>query len=140
MIGRLTLVALLAGAAFASPAAGQARCSAPAKPGWHSCLTASHRASDDERMIRLTKVQPRLVMRYEDGCPSGADRRTVVIRTAGGDRIARARMASTCRRGIARWSLDLELEVDLRAGTVVRSFWSGIPDNRKAPRVKLNAR
>jgi hypothetical protein len=140
MIGRLTLVALLAGATFASPAAGQARCTAPAKPGWHSCLTASHRAGDDERMIRLTKLQPRLAMRYADGCPSGADRRTVVIRTGGGDRIARARMASTCRRGVARWSLDLDLEVDLRAGTVVRSFWSGIPDNRKAPRVKLNAR
>jgi hypothetical protein len=140
MIGRALLVALLATAATASPAAAQARCSAPAKPGWHSCLSASHRAIDDGPMVRLTKLQPRLVMRLEDGCPGRAARRTVVIRTGGGDRIARARVDGTCRRGVARWHLDLDLEVDLRAGTVVRSFWSGIADNRKAPRVKLNAR
>jgi hypothetical protein len=139
MIGRALLVALLATAATASPAAAQARCTAPADPGWHSCLTASHRAIDDGEFIRLTKLQPRLVMRLADGCPPSAERRTVIIRTAGGDRLARARVDSTCRRGVARWNIKLDVEAELRAGTVVRSYWSGIADNRKAPRVKLNA-
>src|SRR5688500_11007861 len=130
-----SVVAMLAAAASASPAAAQARCAAPADPGWHSCLTASPRAIADGRMIRLTKLRPRLGMRLEDGCPSGGDGRTVVARTAGADRIARARVDSTCRRGIARWNITLDLDVELRAGSVVRSFWSGIADNQKAPRV-----
>ena len=131
------LAALLVAAASASPAAAQARCTAPAKPGWHSCLTASHRAADDGSEIRLTKVRPRLVVRYEDGCPEGADRRTVAIRTSEGERLVRARVNSRCRRGVARWTTNLKLDIDLEQGTVVRSFWSGIADNESAPGVKL---
>jgi hypothetical protein len=139
MIGRSTLVALLAGAAFASPAAAQARCTAPDEPGWHSCLTASHRTTADPAQVRLTKVRPRLVVRYEDGCPKGADRRTVAIRTDDGERLVRARVNSRCRRGVARYDATLRLDVDLPEGTVLRSFWSGIPDDRSAPSVKLKA-
>lgn len=134
-----TLVALLAGAASASGAAAQARCTAPAQPGWHSCLSASHRAIDAGPEIRLTKVRPRLVIRYEDGCPGGADRRTVVIRTDDGTRLGRTTVRSRCRRGVARWIVNLRLDVDLMEGTVVRSFWSGIADNESAPSVKLKA-
>ena len=134
-----TLAALLAGAASASPAAAQARCTAPDEPGWHSCLTASYRAVDGGPTIRVTKIRPRLVMRYANGCPEGADRRTVAIRSDDGERLVRARVNSRCRRGVARWITNLTLDVDLQEGTVVRSFWSGIADNESAPGVKLKA-
>jgi hypothetical protein len=137
MIGRLTLVALLAGAAFASPAAAQARCTAPDTPGWHSCLTASHRLIGGEQ-VHLTKVRARLVVRYREGCPQGRDLRTVVIRTGDGDRLGRTTDRSRCRRGVARYDTTLRLERELPAGTVVRSFWTGIADTRTAPRVELN--
>ena len=132
-----TLVALLAGAASTSPAAAQARCTAPDEPGWHSCLTASHRLAEDGAAIHLTKVRPRLVVRYEDGCPDGADRRTVAIRTADGRRLGRTTVRSRCRRGVARYDTTVRLDLDLAEGTVLRSFWSGIPDDATAPKVKL---
>jgi hypothetical protein len=132
-----TLVAMLAGAASASSAAAQARCTAPDEPGWHSCLTASHRTTDGGEQIHLTKVRPRLVIRYADGCPEGAGRRTVAIRTEDGDRLGRTTVRSRCRRGVARYDAPLRLDVDLPEGTVVRSFWSGIADNRTAPAVEL---
>jgi hypothetical protein len=132
-------LALLAGAASASPAAAQARCTAPAKPGWHSCLTTAHRAIDGGPELRLTKARPRLVVRY-DRCPAGGERRTVTIRVNGGRRLARERVRSTCRRGVARWIVNLNLNVDLTDGTIVRSHWSGIPDSGDvAPSVKLKA-
>jgi hypothetical protein len=120
----------------ASPAAAQTRCTAPDEPGWHSCLTASHRLAEDGGAIHLTKVRPRLVVRYEEACPDGADRRTVVIRT-GGEQLVRARVNSRCKRGVARYDVTLRLDVELPEGTVVRSFWSGIPDGATAPKVKL---
>jgi hypothetical protein len=132
-----TLVALLAGAASAAPAPAQARCTAPDKPGWHSCLTASHRATGDGEQIHLTTARPRLVVRYEDACPDGADRRTVVIRTRDGERLGRTTVRSRCRRGVARYDATLRLDVDLPAGTVVRSLWSGIADGATAPKVRV---
>lgn len=134
-----TLVALLAGAASASSAPAQARCPAPDEPGWRSCLTASHRMTDGGQEIRLTKVRPRLVVRYEDGCPRGADRRTVAIRTDDGARLGRTTVRSRCRRGVARYEITLRLDVEVAEGTVVRSYWSGIPDARSAPGVELKA-
>jgi hypothetical protein len=122
----------------ASPAAAQARCPAPEKPGWRSCLTASHRTTDGGQTIHLTKVRPRLVARYQDGCPTGADRRTVAIR-ADGELLVRARVNSRCRRGVARYDVTLRLDLDLPEGTVVRSNWSGIPDGATAPSVELKA-
>ena len=131
----VTLAALLA----ASPAHAQKRCTAPDVPGWHSCLTASHRTTGGGDQVHLTKVRPRLVIRYdEDACPKGADRRTVAIRTAGGDLLARERVDSRCKRGVARYDVTLRLDLDVAKGTVVRSFWSGIADARTAPRVELN--
>jgi hypothetical protein len=120
----------------ASPAAAQTRCTAPDAPGWHSCLTASHRLAEDGTAIHLTKVRPRLVVRYEDGCPEGVDRRTVAIRISG-EQLSRARVNSSCKRGVARYDTTLRLDVDLPEGTVVRSFWSGIADGAKAPKVEL---
>ena len=126
------LAALLA----ASPASAQSRCKAPDKPGWHSCLAASSQAIDGE-MVQLTKVRPRLVVRYDDACPRGADRRTVAIRTVDGDPLGRGRVSSRCKRGVARYDVTLELDVDVPRGTVVRSFWTGIADKRTGPRVTL---
>ena len=135
-LGRASLLAVLAAAASASPAPAQSRCQAPEDPGsWHSCLSASHNVTEDG--VHLSKARARLVVRHEDGCPQGADRRRVVIRTAGGRRLGKTTVRSSCRRGVARWNGTLELDVDLREGTVVRSLWSGIPDSRTAPRVKL---
>jgi hypothetical protein len=128
----VTLTAALA----TSPAAAQSRCTAPDEPGWHSCLTASHRLAEDGTAIQLTKVRPRLVVRYEDACPKRADRRTVAIRSDG-EQLARARVTSRCKRGVARYDVTLRLDVELPEGTVVRSFWSGISDGATAPKVKL---
>jgi hypothetical protein len=139
MIGRATLVALLAAAATATPAAAQSRCTAPDEPGsWHSCLTASHHATGNATEIHLTKARARLAIRYEDGCPKGADRRTVVLRTGDGERLARATVRSRCRRGVARWDARLDIGLDLPKGTVVRSLWSGIADGASAPKLALN--
>ena len=120
----------------ASPASAQSRCTAPEKPGWHSCLAASSQAIDGE-MVHLTKVRPRLVVRYDDACPRGADRRTVAIRTVGGELLGRGRVSSRCKRGVARYDVTLQLDVDLPRDTVVRSFWTGIADRRTGPRVTL---
>lgn len=117
----------------ATGAEAQARCTAPDEPGWHSCLTASHRTTADPARIRVTKVRPRLVVRYEDGCPKGPDRRTVAIRTGDGERLGRTSVRSRCRRGVARYDATLRFDMDVAEGTVLRSFWSGIPDDRSAP-------
>lgn len=139
-LGGTVTLALLAGAASASPAAAQSRCTAPEKVGtWHSCLTTAHRAIDDGPELRLTKARPRLVVRY-DRCPARNERRTVVIRTGEGRRLARERVRGTCRRGVARWILNVALDVDLTDGTVIRSYWSGIADSGdRAPEVELEA-
>jgi hypothetical protein len=129
----VTLAALLA----ASPAAAQKRCNAPDEPGWRSCLAASHRTTDEQPT--LIKVRPRLVVRHEDGCPEGPERRTVGIRTDDGDLLVRARVTSRCRRGVARFDTTLMLDVELEQSTVVRSYWSGIPDEDSAPGVELKA-
>ena len=132
-------LALLAGALSGSPAAAQSRCTAPKEVGWHSCLSTAHRAIDDGPELRLTRARPRLVVRY-DRCPARTEHRTVVLRTDGGRRIARERVSARCRRGIARFTLNQRLSVDLTDGTVVRSRWSGVPDSGDvAPSVELDA-
>src|SRR5215217_5365584 len=127
LVGSAALT-LLAGALSAAPAAAQSPCKAPAEPGWHSCLTTAHRAIDGGPEVRLTKVMPRLVVRY-DACPAHRVRRTVVIRTDEGRRLGRTTVRSRCHRGVARWSVNLKLDVDLVEGTIVRSNWSGIADS-----------
>lgn len=131
---------LLVGAAGASPAAAQTHCKAPTEPGWRSCLSTAHRAIDGGPLVRLTKARPRLVVR-DDHCPAHRVRRTVVIRTEDGRRLARAGTRSVCRRGVARWIVNLKLEVDLMDGTVIRSYWSGIDDSGDGgPAVELKAK
>ncbi|HEX5781094.1 MAG TPA: hypothetical protein VFX80_04200 [Solirubrobacteraceae bacterium] len=137
MIGRAFLVALLATAATASPASAQAPCTAPDEPGWRSCLTVSHRAIQGSSDVHVTAARPRLIQRYADGCAVAADRRRVVVRTGAGARLGALTVRSRCRRGVARWNARLQLDVDLPAGTVVRSLWSGIADAASAPRVRL---
>jgi len=134
----MAALALLAGAASATPAAAQSRCTAPKKVDtWHSCLATAHRAIEDGPELMLTKARPRLVFRY-DRCPARNLRRTVVIRTGDGRRLAREQVRGTCRRGVARWILNIDLEVDLTDGTTVRSYWSGIADSDdRAPEVEL---
>jgi hypothetical protein len=131
---------LLAGAAAAAPAAAQSGCTAPAKTGaWHSCLTTAHRTIDDGPELLLTTARPRLVVRY-DACPARRVRRTVVIRTEDGNRLGRTAVRSRCRRGVARWIVNLRLDVELTEGAVVRSLWSGIADaGDAAPSVELKA-
>jgi hypothetical protein len=130
---------ILAALLTASPASAQSRCTAPERPGWHSCLTASSRAIEDGEMLRLTTVRPRLVVRYADACPEGPDRRTVAIRTGDGERLVRARINSRCRRGVARYYVKLRLDLDVPAGTRLKSLWSGIADDESAPEVELKA-
>jgi hypothetical protein len=132
---------LLAGAAAAAPAAAQSGCAAPEETGaWHSCLTTAHRTIEDGPEVQLTQARPRLVVRYK-ACPARRVRRTVVIRTKDGERLDRTTVRSRCRRGVARWVVDLALDVELMDGTVVRSFWSGIADNgAAAPSVELKAK
>jgi hypothetical protein len=135
----MAALALLAGATFASPATARSRCAAPEENGWRSCLSTSHRTIDDGPEIRLVEARPRLVVRA-DRCPARTARRTVVVRTGDGRRLGRETVRGTCKRGVARWIVDLELAVDLTDGTVVRSFWSGIADSGDgAPKVELNA-
>jgi hypothetical protein len=138
LVGTAAL-ALLVGAATASPAAAQSGCAAPAEPGWHSCLTIAHRTIDDGPEVRLTQARPRLVVRYDE-CPAQRIRRSVVIRTDDGERLGRTSTRARCHRGVARWSVNLRLDVDLTDGTVVRSYWSRIADSGDAaPAVELEA-
>ena len=134
----MAALTLLAGATFASPAAGQTqRCQAPETNGWRSCLTTAHRTIDDGPQVKLTKARPRLVMR-SDACPARITRRTVVVR-ARGQRLARETVRGTCKHGVTRWIVNLKLDVDLPGGTIVRSLWSGIADSGDgAPKVELD--
>jgi hypothetical protein len=137
MPGRAALLALLALAATASPASAQAPCAAPEEPGWRSCLTVSHRAIQGSSDVHVTTARPRLIQRYADGCSVAATHRRVVVRTGEGERLGAVTVRGRCRRGVARWNARLKLDVDLPAGTVVRSFWNGIRDDGSAPRVRL---
>ena len=48
-------------------------------------------------------------------------------------------MDGRCADGVARWAVTLRPEdADLRAGTVVRTFWTGVADKDRAPRVRLD--
>ena len=52
-------------------------------------------------------------------------------------RLTRATPVLVVRDGIARYRTNLRPDVDLRAGTVIRSFWSRLADEDRAPSVKL---
>jgi hypothetical protein len=125
------IVAVAAPAANAKP-----RCSVPDEPAWHSCLTARH-AALDTGAVRLTRATPTLVIRLEEGCPAHLRKRTVVLRTKDGNKIASERVKGRCRKDIARYRVNLRPDLDVPAGLVIRSYWSGIKDDKVAPKVKL---
>jgi hypothetical protein len=123
---------------LAAPAASAAstECSVPNRTAWHSCLSAGHRAVVGTNKVRLTRATPALVIRLS-ACSGHAMRRKVQVRTRSGDLIARRRVTGRCRKGIARWRVNIRPDIELRAGTVIRSFWSHLPDENRAPSVKL---
>jgi hypothetical protein len=124
------------GAVAAPGAAAAPRCAAPHALTWHSCLNAAHRAVLDTPDVRLTRATAVLVQRVS-ACPEDVASRRVAIRTQDGRRIARRRVAGTCAHSVARWRLTVRPNTDFRSGTVIRSFWSGIADDDRAPSVKL---
>lgn len=136
---RRLIIALVATATVASaaPAAGaKTTCSVPEEPAWHSCLTARHVALANGNVM-LTRATPALVIRLDHPCPAHLGRRTVVLRTKQGKRLAKQRVSGHCRKDVARFRVDLRPAVELPSGTVVRTFWSGIADSKIAPSLKL---
>lgn len=131
------VASVLGAAAGAVPAAAAKPCVPPADPGWRSCLSTGHVRLEDGS-VRLKRARPRFVVRYE-ACPVTLRRPTVVVRTEGGRVLDRAAVTGTCKKGVARWAITLRPEdADLEAGTVVRSLWTGVADEDRAPRVKLD--
>jgi hypothetical protein len=133
----LTIAAIgIAGAVLAPGASAAPRCAPPSSLTWHSCLSAAHRAVLHTPDVRLTRATAVLVQRVS-ACPTTVASRRVAIRTQAGERVARRRVDGTCRHNVARWKLTVRPNKDFKKGTVIRSFWSGIPDNDSAPGVKL---
>ena len=131
-------LAVVAAAAVVAPAASaKSTCTVPDEPAWHSCLSARHIALDDGN-AKLTRATPALVIRFAAPCPAHLVKRTVVLRTKKGKRLARAKVKGHCRRDVARFRVNLRLNLELPASTVIRSYWSGIKDDKVAPKVKLN--
>jgi hypothetical protein len=123
--------------AVAAPAASaKSTCTVPDEPAWHSCLTARH-AALDTGAVRLTRATPTLVIRLQEGCPARLRKRKVALRTNAGNPIASERVTGHCRRGIARYRVNLRPNLDVPAGLVIRSYWTGIKDDKVAPKVKL---
>jgi hypothetical protein len=117
-------------------AAAKSPCSVPDEPAWHSCLSALHLKLPNG-VVRLTRATPTLVIRY-DACPAQLAKRTVVLRTGKGEKLERARVRGRCRNGVARFRVNLRDQIDLPSGTVIRSYWSGIPDHKKGPKITLD--
>jgi hypothetical protein len=127
----------LVAAAGAVPAAAAKPCAPPEDLGWRSCLSTGHVRLEDGR-VRLKRARPRFIVRYET-CPVTLRRRTVAVRTEGGRLLDRAAVTGTCKKGVAKWAVTLRpKDADLDSGTVLRSFWTGVADNDRAPRVKLD--
>jgi hypothetical protein len=136
---RLLIVLAVAGAAATAVPAASAKstCSVPDEPAWHSCLSARHIALDNGN-AKLTRATPALVTRLARPCPAHLAKRTVVLRTKKGKRLARARVTGHCHKDVARFRVNLRFDLELPATTVIRSYWSGIKDDRVAPKVKLS--
>jgi hypothetical protein len=92
----------------------------------------------EDGRVRLKRASPRLVVRH-DVCPATLRSRTVAVRTRGGRLLDRASVDGVCRNGVARWAVTLRPDdADLQSGAVVRSFWTGVADKDRAPRVTLD--
>jgi hypothetical protein len=135
---RTFLVLAVAGiAATAAPAASaKSTCSAPGQPSWHSCLTARHVALADGN-VTLTRATPTLVIRLAQGCSAHLAKRTVVLRTKKGKRLARTKVRGHCHNDVARFRINVRANREVAPGTVIRSYWSGIADSTHAPEVKV---
>jgi hypothetical protein len=132
----IVLTAIAFAGAIAPAASAAPRCSAPGAPTWHSCLSAGHRAITGTHNVRLTKATAILVIRMA-ACPADLPSRRVVIRTDDRHRIAKERVDGTCKDNIGRWRLKIRPDMDVRSGTVLHSYWSGIADSKTAPSVTL---
>ncbi len=126
----------IAGGVTAAPAAAAPGCSVPDHPAWHSCLSAGHRAVDGTDRVLLTRATPVLVIRLS-ACPDPVIRRKVTLRTRSGDKLASERVTGKCKNGVTRYKTKLQPNVELRVNTVIQSFWSRLPDEDRAPKVKL---
>jgi hypothetical protein len=126
----------LVSATVVPAAAAKSPCSVPDEPAWHSCLSALHLKLENGG-VRLTRATPTLIIRY-DACPAHLPRRTVVLRTGAGEKLERERVTGRCRNGVARWRTNLREQVELPSGTAIRSYWSALPDHKKAPKIVLD--
>ena len=126
----------IAGGVTAAPAAAAPGCSVPDRPAWHSCLSAGHRAVEGTDRVLLTRATPLLVIRLS-ACPDPVIRRKVTLRTRSGDKLASERVTGKCKHGVTRYKTKLQPNVELRVNTVIQSFWSRLPDEDRAPKVKL---
>ena len=132
------VLAVAAVAAVAAPAASaKSKCSdAPSLPGWKSCLTGAFVPLGNGK-ITLTRVTPTLVIRLGGPCSADLPKRKVVIRNAKGKRLTSARVKGRCHNDVARFRINIRPDLELKSGTVIHSFWSGIPDEHRSPKVKL---
>jgi hypothetical protein len=117
-------------------ASAKSRCSVPDEPAWHSCLSALH-LKLETGAVRLTRATPTLVIRY-DACPAHVAKRTVALRTGAGGKLEKSRVTGRCRKDVARWRTNLRDQIDLPSGTVIRSYWSALPDHKRAPKITLD--
>jgi len=134
----LTMLAAagIVGGVVAAPASAAPACSVPDHPAWHSCLSAGHRAVEGTDNVLLTRATPILVIRLS-ACPDPVIRRKVTLRTRSGDKIASKRVTGHCKNGVTRYKTTFHPNVELRVNTVIQSFWSRLPDEDRAPKVKL---
>jgi hypothetical protein len=132
----IVLTAIAVAGAIAPAASAGPRCTAPSGLTWHSCLSAGHRAITGTHNVRLTKATAAIVIRMT-ACPADVPSRRVVIRTDDRHRIAKKRVEGTCKNNIGRWKLIIRPDMDLPAGTILHSYWSGVDDSDGAPSVKL---
>jgi hypothetical protein len=132
----IVLLALAAAVTAVPAASAKSTCSAPDEPAWHSCLTARHRLAASGN-VELTRATPTLTIRLGEPCPAHLAKRTVVLRTKKGKRLGREKVTGHCHGDVARFRVNLRPQVELPPGTVVRSYWSGIKDDKVAPKVKL---
>jgi hypothetical protein len=120
----------------AAPASAASGCSVPDRPAWHSCLSAGHRAVEGTDNVLLTRATPILVIRLS-ACPDPVIRRKVTLRTRSGDKIDSKRVTGHCKNGVTRYKTNFHPNAELRVNTVIQSFWSRLPDEDRAPKVKL---
>ena len=126
----------IVGGVVAAPASAAPGCSVPDHPAWHSCLSAGHRAVEGTNNVLLTRATPALAIRLSE-CPDPVITRKVTVRTRSGDKIASKRVAGKCKNGVVRYRFTFHPNVELRVNTVIQSFWSRLPDEDRAPKVKL---